>query len=64
MTLKRLALMTTFLLTAMLTIGCANTSGAFKDTLRLGSMDSNPNPLAMGAGDALGTSLHRAHHLN
>jgi hypothetical protein len=66
MTLKRLALITTTLLPISLGFGCAaQANNISSDTaVRLGSMDFNRSPLAMGAGDTLGVSLHRTQTLD
>ncbi len=65
MTLKRLALITTTFLIASTGFGCSNHSKtSSSDVVRFGAMDSNRNPLAMGAGDMLGVSLYTTHDLN
>jgi hypothetical protein len=66
MTLKRLTLITATLLIASTGFGCNSHSktSTSNDMVRFGAMDSNRNPLAMGAGDRLGVSLYRTHDLN
>lgn len=66
MTLKRLALITTTLMTVSFGFGCSTQPGtdSSSNMVRFGAMDSARNPLAMGAGDALGVALYRTHDLN
>ncbi len=66
MTLKRLALITTALMTASFGFGCSSqtTANSNSKMVSYGAMDSSRNPLAMGAGDALGIALYRTHDLN
>ncbi|MBG83836.1 MAG: hypothetical protein CMJ40_04730 [Phycisphaerae bacterium] len=66
MTLKRLALITTALMSASFGFGCSTqtSTNTASDMVRLGAMDTNRNPFAMGSGDALGAALYRQHDLN
>ena len=66
MTLKRLALISTALMIASFGFGCSSqtSTNSTSNMVRFGAMDSNRNPLAMGAGDALGVALYKTHDLN
>ena len=61
MTLKRTALIIALTGLATLGSGCAtsqsHSSSMSNGTIRFATLDSNRNPLAMGAGDSLGASL-------
>jgi len=66
MTLKRLTLISTALMCVSFGLGCTSRPNTSPNTqtVRLGVMDTARNPLAMGAGDALGARLHGTHGLN
>ncbi|MEE2907022.1 MAG: hypothetical protein VX527_04235 [Planctomycetota bacterium] len=68
MTLKRTALFIALIGIATLGSGCASTqsqeAASNSSTVRFATLDSNRNPLAMGAGDSLGASLYMTHDMN
>lgn len=65
MTLKRTALFIALVGIATLGSGCASPQAASNSsTVRFATLDSNRNPLALGAGDSLGASLYSTHDMN
>ncbi|MDG2424052.1 MAG: hypothetical protein P8M22_08745 [Phycisphaerales bacterium] len=68
MTLKRTALIISLIGIATLGSGCASTpsrqAASNSSTVRFATLDSNRNPLALGAGDSLGASLYMTHDMN
>lgn len=68
MTLKRTALFIALVGIATLGSGCASTqsqqTASNSSTVRFATLDSNRNPLALGAGDFLGESLYSTNDMN
>ena len=68
MTLKRTALFIALVGIATLGSGCASTqsqnAASNNSTVRFATLDSDRNPLALGAGDSLGASLYVTHDMD
>ena len=68
MTLKRTALTIAIVSIATLGSGCVSTpsqsTAMNSSTVRFATLDSDRNPLALGAGDSLGASLFMTQEFN